>query len=256
MKRITSAWLSLVVAALCGCSKVPFNLTPWREEKAAPSTANAVKAGPKKVQASGDGFALGEVEQAALTPPQFADRVHDLLRRQESQWGRPADGAVPAPVARFIQRYPDIALAVLREPATAAATPEVLVAVAQAYDRQCTRAAAAANWATLAVQGRPRGRLLRPMLQDLRQGSRVHADRVPRRQRRRLYAPGSSTRRRNSPRRRARSEWPTSTPRRRASSRRARNRPPTQTGDLCNTDCLEEGIHGERGCYSRRRSRR
>ena len=46
------------------------------------------------------------------------------------------------------------------------------------------------------VQGRPRGRLLRPVLRTLRPGPRLHADRDPRGQRGR-YAPGSRRRRRS-----------------------------------------------------------
>ena len=82
------------------------------------------------VRASGDGFVLGDVEKSAISPQQFVDRLEKIRHA----------GRLGAAV-RWVELYPDVAAAVLHEPAQVQASPELLEVVAQAHDQQCSRAA-------------------------------------------------------------------------------------------------------------------
>ena len=126
----------VAMAAMAGCSELPGNLMSWRAESASKA---APKAGPTQVKTGGDGFALGDVERPAVTPQQFADRVAEMLRARR-----------PAETTHWIQQYPDIAMAVLRDSSCATVSPESFVAIAEAHDQQCSRAATTANWTALA----------------------------------------------------------------------------------------------------------
>jgi hypothetical protein len=91
-----------------------------------------------QVRASGDGFALGDVERATLSPQQFAERMGDHLRAGKRYSAR-----------RLVQQFPDAALVVLRDPKSVNASPDTLVAIADAHDQQCHRGDGPA-WGTVA----------------------------------------------------------------------------------------------------------
>lgn len=139
----TSSWLRkrvamfLAVVWLAGCSGPPWRLPALKGEIPAPKKASK-SAGQTQVRAGGDGFALGDVENPACTPQQFVDRASEMIRQGQST---AAD--------RWLQRYPDIALSVLRDPGTAQVPPDMLLRVAQAHDQQCSRVGAHAGWAAL-----------------------------------------------------------------------------------------------------------
>ncbi len=116
-----------------GCSGLPW-IRPAAKTDAPPAAASGKGV---QVRIGGDGFALGDVEQSACTPQQFAERVEELLRS-----GRSA-------AARHVERYPDVALGVLHEPGTVHANPATLAFIAQTHDRQCSRAGAAPGWSAL-----------------------------------------------------------------------------------------------------------
>ena len=122
-----------LLAATGGCHSFPITL-PWQTTD--PPDKNP--AAGTQVRASGDGFVLGDVEKSAISPQQFVDRLTELHHA-----GR-AGAAV-----RWVELYPDVAAAVLHEPAQAAAAPELLAVIASAHDRQCGRAPAAAGWTAL-----------------------------------------------------------------------------------------------------------
>jgi hypothetical protein len=129
---LVQACVALTVAA--GCAKLPHGLLPWQDDstgKAAPQAAvvgKAGKPGPMQVRAGGDGFALGDVEKAAISPQQFVDRVGEHLHAQHG-----------FAAGRCAEHLPDAALAVLRDPASVNAPPDVLLAIAEIHDRQCSR---------------------------------------------------------------------------------------------------------------------
>jgi hypothetical protein len=140
--RSLGCCILLLAAAVLqgGCSGFPQSLSFWREEKST-SQAKPV-AGPTQVHAGGDGFNLGDVEQPALSPQQFTERIGETLRTKNQ-----------AAASRIVQLYPDVALAVLRDPA--GVSPEVLSVIALAHDQQCTLAGSGASWTAL-VQDRLR----------------------------------------------------------------------------------------------------
>ena len=137
-------WAAVLLAVLvvqAGCTRLTGNLAFWHPEEQSKTGSHAksnVKPGPTQVKTGGDGFALGDVEKSALTPQQFVDHVADTLRVKHH-----------TAAARWVRSYPDVALAVLREPDCVNTSPEVREAIAQAHDQQCTRAAAEANWTAL-----------------------------------------------------------------------------------------------------------
>jgi hypothetical protein len=135
--RNTGCVLLLVAAVLQGgCTGVPNSLAFWHEDKPAPQAKPV--AGPTQVRASGDGFALGDVERATVTPQQFTDRLSEHLR-----------GAKLRDARRLVQQFPDVALAVLRDPRSVNASGDILAVIADAHDRQCHRGDGPA-WAAVA----------------------------------------------------------------------------------------------------------
>jgi hypothetical protein len=78
------------------------------------------------------------VEQPALTPQQFVDRLAELDRAKRRK-----------AATQLVYLYPDIAIAVLREPSSVNASPEVMQIVAQARDRHAARTGSKASWSTL-----------------------------------------------------------------------------------------------------------
>jgi tetratricopeptide (TPR) repeat protein len=138
--------LSVSLAAVQpGCSGLPVKFvmpkvvyTKQKTKPKPPAPKAASKPAPTRVRTSGDGYALGDVEQPGLSPQQFVDKIEELLKARQA-----------TTAARCVQRYPDVALAVLREPGTVQATAETLQAVARAHDSQCTHAPAEAGWTAL-----------------------------------------------------------------------------------------------------------
>jgi len=128
--------LALVVVILAGCSGPPWRMPAMKGEVPAPKTLP--KTGQTQVRTAGDGFALGDVDQPACTAQQFVDRLSETLRLGQE-----------AAADRWVHRYPDVALAILRDPPSVQASPDLLVRLAQAHDRQCSRVAPNAGWAAL-----------------------------------------------------------------------------------------------------------
>jgi tetratricopeptide (TPR) repeat protein len=139
--RHATAWAVVLLAAcvLGGCSGVLWKRSATKADAAAKADPSAKKtpAPPAgtQVRVGGDGFALGDVEQPACSSQQFVDRVAELLRNKR-----------PAEAAQWVQRYPDVALGVLREPGSVHTEPNVLQVVAQAHDQQCAHCNADAGW--------------------------------------------------------------------------------------------------------------
>jgi len=128
--------LGLVVGlASAGCSGIT-GLWPKRIDtsKGKPGSQGTV------VKIGGDGFNLGDIEQSSFAPQHFVDRVGEMLSAKR----RPAAG-------RWIQRYPDVALSVLREMSGVRAATEVLVVIAEAHDRQCSRCGAEGGWSAVVL---------------------------------------------------------------------------------------------------------
>src|SRR5262249_2319563 len=115
-----------LVLALAGC----LPSTNLRPPPAVPSPA-----APRQVKVSGAGQSLGDVEQAALAPDDFVRKVSDLLSAQRPQTAR-----------RLIERYPDVALDVLRGATAAQAGNGALLTVARVHDEQCCRAEHGVSW--------------------------------------------------------------------------------------------------------------
>lgn len=152
-------WLSVLVAAtlLAGCAGPPWKMPALKNEVPAPK--QVPQAHQTRVRAGGgDGFALGDVDQPACTPAQFLQRAAELLR---------AGQVVSAD--RYVERYPDIALAVLREPAGVPAPPEILARVAQRHDQQCSRVAPNAGWTALLADRAARPEVYTPYDEKRRQ---------------------------------------------------------------------------------------
>jgi len=126
---LTAGTICLIIAA-SGCAKLPHGMMPWQEESSDKKiqTGADAKPGPTQVRTGGDGFALGDVEKATLSPQQFVDRVAEHLRARHKFAAQ-----------RCVEQFPDAALAVLRDPTSVNTSPETLLVVAEAHDRQCTR---------------------------------------------------------------------------------------------------------------------
>jgi hypothetical protein len=123
-----------------------------------PAPKTPAKSGQTQVRTAGDGFALGDVEQPGCTPQQFVDRLAETLRL-----------GPPAAADRWVERYPDIALAVLREPASVQASPDLLVRLAQAHDQHCSRVPPQAGWAALMADRAARPNVYSPHEEKRRQ---------------------------------------------------------------------------------------
>jgi hypothetical protein len=123
-----------------------------------PAPKTPPKTGQTQVRTAGDGFALGDVDQPACTPQQFIDRLSETLRLGQE-----------AAADRWVHRYPDVALAILRDPASVQAAPDLLVRLAQAHDRQCSRVAPNAGWAALVADRAARADVYAPYAEKRRQ---------------------------------------------------------------------------------------
>jgi hypothetical protein len=143
MVRLSSAcalrfcWSALlgVVLATAGCSGlIPKPVT----EDTDPLTAGLPGPSAPQVRVGGDGFALGDVEQCSVPPQAFADRIGECL--QANRRGT-AD--------RFVRLYPDLALAILREPKSVRIQSPVLQTIAQTHDQQCSRCGPGAGWSAV-----------------------------------------------------------------------------------------------------------
>ena len=121
--RCSQCAVILLIIASGGCGGLT-SMVPGEKENS-PSKKTPVASG-MQVRASGDGFALGDVERATLSPQQFVDRMGECLR-----------GGKLHDAQRLVQQFPDTALAVLRDPTSVNTSPDTLVAIADAHDRQC-----------------------------------------------------------------------------------------------------------------------
>jgi hypothetical protein len=124
----------LTISLVAGCSSFLSDLRPDRP--ASPEAAPAPQG--TQVRVGGDGYSLGDVAQSALTPQQFADRAEELLRARR-----------PGAAARWVQRYPDMALTVLTDGNSARVSLHVLHLIAQAHDQQSHRGPSEAGWSAL-----------------------------------------------------------------------------------------------------------
>ena len=135
--KVSLVTTSILLVALSGCTKLPHGTTPWQDDSPDKPASAAAKPGPTQVRTGGDGFALGDVEKATLSPQQFVDRVSEHLRSQHNLAAR-----------RFAERFPDTALAVFRDPTSVKASRDALLWIAEAHDRQCSRGDAP-GWANV-----------------------------------------------------------------------------------------------------------
>jgi tetratricopeptide (TPR) repeat protein len=92
----------------------------------------------RQVKVGGDSVQLGEVQKPALTPDGFAQRIDDLLAAQKQNSAR-----------SLVQRYPDVALDLLRSATSRQAGSPALKAIANLYDEQCCHVDAHSGWAAL-----------------------------------------------------------------------------------------------------------
>ena len=82
----------VLIAATGGCGSFT-SILPGEKENS-PSDKKPVATGTQ-VRASGDGFALGDVERATLSPQQFVDRMGEYLRGGKMHEARRLGPAVP-----------------------------------------------------------------------------------------------------------------------------------------------------------------
>lgn len=119
-----------LVLVLGGCSSMfQGPLDPEKQQKllgqrGATSTTT-------KVAVEGNGLAIGEQQQVALSPAALENRVSELL---------PAKRLASAQM--LIRRYPDVALDILRDATNAAARQPSIQAIALTHDAQCLPGAA------------------------------------------------------------------------------------------------------------------
>jgi tetratricopeptide (TPR) repeat protein len=128
---------SILLIAAFGCTKLPPGTTPWQDDSPEKAAGAAAKPGPTQVRTGGDGFALGDVEKATLAPQRFVDRVSEHLRAEHTFAAR-----------RCVERFPDAALAVFRDPTSVKASRDALLWIAAAHDRQGSRGDAP-GWANV-----------------------------------------------------------------------------------------------------------
>jgi tetratricopeptide (TPR) repeat protein len=93
---------------------------------------------PKQVKVGGNGVQLGEAQRPAVTAEAFTQRMHDLLAAKKENSAR-----------HWVERYPDVALDVLRRAPASQAANTTLQAIAKDYDELCCRVDAQSGWAAL-----------------------------------------------------------------------------------------------------------
>ena len=135
-KQLTWAVFALASLTVLGCSSISWK--PFASKMDDPAVKKPALSQGTHVKTGSDGLVLGDVEQPACTPQQFVERVDELRRAKR-----------PKEAVRWIHRYPDVALAVLREPSSIRAEGGVLEAVAQAHDEQCSRGAPENAWSAI-----------------------------------------------------------------------------------------------------------
>jgi len=102
-----------------------------------PSRAPLANA-PKQVKLGGTATQLGEAQQPAVTADAFMQRMQDLLAEQKVASAR-----------HWVERYPDVALEVLRDATAAQAANPTLQTIARDYDQCCCRVDVQSGWAAL-----------------------------------------------------------------------------------------------------------
>jgi tetratricopeptide (TPR) repeat protein len=95
----------------------------------------------QRVKVGGGGLLSSNVQQALVTPEEFLARADDLLGK-----GRGASAR------RWIERYPDVALEVLRSASSSQARSRTMQVIARVFDEQCCRAPEDAGWPALLRQ--------------------------------------------------------------------------------------------------------
>jgi tetratricopeptide (TPR) repeat protein len=133
-----STWAVFALASLTllGCSSISWK--PFASKVDDPAVKKPPLSQGTHVKTGSDGLVLGDAEQPACTPQQFVERVDELGRAKRFK-----------EAVRWIQRYPDVALVVLREPSAVRAERGVLETVAQAHDEQCSRCAPENTWSAI-----------------------------------------------------------------------------------------------------------
>lgn len=160
----TIALGGLLIAA--GCSSIHTS-NDKSEAKTGPQPGTQVRTG-------GDGFALGDVEQPGCTSQKLIERVAEQLRDRRTGDAR-----------RLVERYPDVALEVLREPGSLTADAAALRLVAETHDRHVGRAADLGWTAIVAARAEHADRfrnydeLRRQFMFDMQNGRTAEALRLP-----------------------------------------------------------------------------
>ncbi|MCK6439663.1 MAG: hypothetical protein L6Q71_05615 [Planctomycetes bacterium] len=104
-----------------------------------PPLGGVQTAAPSQIRFGGGGTVLGDVQQATYTPERFFQKVATYLKE-----GRTGSAA------RFVQRYPDVALEVLRAAGSYRASPETLIFIASSYDGLRSTREDTMHWTSLA----------------------------------------------------------------------------------------------------------
>ncbi len=126
--RFGLVWVVCLLAQ-AGCESFDQHLQPT---KVASTNAS------KQVKLGGDSLQLGDLTQPGITPDGFTRRIYDLMVERKFTTAQ-----------YMIQRYPDIALEILRN-TTSQPAPDVTVQyIARLYDQECCQVDAQAGWAAL-----------------------------------------------------------------------------------------------------------
>lgn len=83
------------------------------------------------------GFVLGEVDQAAYTPTAFVQDISSLMSRNRMYSAQ-----------RLIQRYPDVAIEVLRQLSGGSADSNAAKLIALTFDQHCSAGSGLGGWVT------------------------------------------------------------------------------------------------------------
>jgi tetratricopeptide (TPR) repeat protein len=102
------------------------------------SHATAVAPPLKQVKVGGTATPLGEAQQPAITTDALILRMHDLLAENK-----------PVTARHLVERYPDVALDVLRGAGATQAANPALQAIAKDYDQCCCQVEPKSGWAAL-----------------------------------------------------------------------------------------------------------